>query len=308
MEIFFLGTGAAWCVPEHSCRCAICVAMRSVREERTRTSFVVKGRESILVDCGPDIRIQMTKHGLQRPDLILITHEHGDHYLGLDELLAYRRSVPTDTWTPIPVYATEQTWKAVEIRFGYLVGSLIEKRIASPGETLEGIETRITPFKTFHGPTASGSVGYVFENMDGDGSLRLVYTSDFMRIDEEPGLLYEPDLLIMQAHWFNEPHFNRPYHMSFQAAMDYIRKWKPKTATYLVHMSDGDLVDGDPSNNFMKKIPPASPLKPPDSAIPYSVPRCQAEWQDAVDRVCKDHGIPGPVVVAYDGLAVNHSG
>jgi phosphoribosyl 1,2-cyclic phosphate phosphodiesterase len=144
--------------------------------------------------------------------------------------------------------------------------------------------------------------------MDSDSSQRLVYTSDFMRIDEEPQLLCEPDVLVMQTHWFNEPHFNRPFHMSFQAAMDYIRRWKPKTATYLVHMSDGDLVEGDPCNNSLKKIAPASPLKPPGSETPYSVPKCQREWQDTVERVCNDHGIPGEIVVAYDGLTIKHSG
>lgn len=307
MEILFLGTGAAWCLPEHSCGCAICQTMESVGEERTRTSFVVKGRETILVDCGPDARIQMRRNNLERPDVIVITHEHGDHYLGLDELLAFRRSVPADSWKPVPVYATEMAWKSMEVRFGYLLGSLIEKRIAFPGMPLEGIETRITPFKTFHGPTAPGSVGYVFENIDGRASTKLVYTSDFMHIEEDLPVLFEPDILVMQSHWLHEPHFNRPYHMSFQRAMEYLTKWRPKTATYLVHISDGDLVEGDPCNNFLKKISPASPLNPPGSENPYPVPKCHAEWQEVINSVCQDHKIPGPVIVAHDGLKVECS-
>ncbi len=65
-------------------------------------------RKTILVDCGPDIRVQMKAVGCRRPDAILITHEHGDHYLGMDDLLVLRRSMPVDEWAPIPVYATEQ--------------------------------------------------------------------------------------------------------------------------------------------------------------------------------------------------------
>jgi len=301
MEIVFLGTGSAWGLPEYSCSCVACKKMIEAGESRTRTSFVTRGVETILVDCGPDLRFQMWNCNLQKPDLILITHEHGDHFLGMDDLLAFRRSMPREAWTPIPVYATEQTWKAVEIRFSYLLASLVEKRVAEPGKPLDGIRTRVTPFKTFHGPTAAGSVGYVLENPTENGYFKLVYTSDFMHLDEEPSILLEPDVLVIQSHWLNEPIKNRPYHMSFQKAIEYIKRWRPKEATFLVHISGGDQVPGDPSNDTVKKAAPLSPLKPPGSGIPYPIPGCQSEWQNVIERICLDHGVPGPVVVAYDG-------
>jgi phosphoribosyl 1,2-cyclic phosphate phosphodiesterase len=307
MEIVFLGTGSAWCIPEHSCTCAICQELVARGEQRTRTCFLVRGSERILVDCGPDIRIQMMANRLERPDLVLITHEHGDHFLGMDDLLAFRRSVPRELWQPLPVYATEQTWKAVEVRFGYLFGSLVEKRVAVPGTPLVGTKARITPFKTFHGPTAAGSVGYVVEDEPGTGHQRkLVYTSDFIRVEEELPVLFEPDVLVIQSHWFNEPRENRPNHLSFQRAIEFIRRWQPKQATYLVDISDGDQVPGDPCNTFLKKYAPLSALSDP-SGIPYPVPRCQSEWQETVNRVSRDHGLPGPVMVAHDGMAVSHT-
>jgi phosphoribosyl 1,2-cyclic phosphate phosphodiesterase len=305
MEIIFLGTGSAWCIPEHSCVCAICRKMIEQGEERTRTCLLVKGTETVLVDCGPDLRSQMMKHRVGRPDLILITHEHGDHFLGMDDLLAFRRSLPKESWRPIPVYASEVAWKAIEVRFGYLLGTLIEKRIAIAGTPLAGTRTRITPFKTFHGPTAAGSVGYVLEGQDSSGSsTKLVYTSDFIRIDEELPVLWEPDVLIIQSHWLNEPVENRPHHLSFQRAIEYIRRWKPKKATYVVHISDGDQVPGDPCNSFLKKYAPLSPLTDPTTGRPYPIPRCQTEWQGAVDKICKDHRVPGPVCVAHDGMRI----
>jgi len=307
MEIVFLGTGSAWGLPEYSCSCVTCKKMSELGESRTRTSLVTKGIESVLVDCGPDLRFQMWNCKLEKPDLVLITHEHGDHYLGMDDLLAFRRSVPREAWTAIPVYATEQTWKAVEIRFSYLIGSLVEKRIAEPGKPLEGIKTRITPFKTFHGPTAAGSVGYVVENPTRDGYFKVVYTSDFMHLDEEPSILLEPDVLVIQSHWLNEPIKNRPFHMSFQNAMDYVRRWRPKKATFLVHISGGDQVPGDANNDALKKTAPLSPLQPPGSGAPYPIPGCQAEWQDVIDKICLDYGIPGPVIVAYDGYSRSFS-
>jgi phosphoribosyl 1,2-cyclic phosphate phosphodiesterase len=305
MQIRFLGTGSAWCVPEHSCSCQICAEMTRLGEERTRTSFVVQGRENILVDCGPDIRSQMRRHRLGRPDAILITHEHGDHFLGLDDLLPFRRSLPREAWQPIPVYATAQAWEAIRVRFGYLLGSLIEPREAVPGVPVDGLETNITPFKTFHGPTAPGSVGYSLEDGSVADPFKLVYTSDFIRLDDEPDFLFEPDVLVIQSHWLNEPANNRPHHMSFQRAIEYVRRWRPKRATYLVHLSAGDQVRGDPCNNSVKKPAPKSPLTEPETGKPYPVPRCQTEWQDLVNRICKDLEVPQPVIVADDGMAAS---
>lgn len=305
MEIVFLGTGSAWSLPEHSCGCAICTKMTEMGEERTRTCFVLKSRgETILVDCGPDLCVQMKRYQLERPDLVLITHEHGDHYLGLDDLLVFRRSVPKADWSPIPVYATEESWQEIGVRFGYLLGSLLEQRRAVPGTPLSGPRMRITPFKTFHGPFAKGSVGYVFEAGTTDKPFKLVYTSDFMHLETEPDCLLEPDLLIIQVHWLNEPIENRPYHMSFQNALSYIKRWRPRTATYLVHISDADKVPGDPCNNFLKKYDALDPLADPNSKAPYPVPRCQSEWQQVVDRIGRDCGIPTPIIVARDGLRI----
>ncbi len=305
MEIVFLGTGSAWGLPEYSCTCAICRKMNQLGQYRSRTSLLVIGTDTILVDCGPDVRSQMVRWSVKCPDAIVITHEHGDHYLGLDDLLAFRRSTPRDSWIPIPVYATEQTWQVIERRFGYLVGSLLEKREARPGQTLEGLRVRVTPFKTYHGPIVPGAVGYVFEEETPDrGKCRVVYTSDLIRVEQEILLLQEPDVLIIQAHWLNQPRENRPNHMSFQRAMDYIRRWQPRLATYLVHISAGDRVEDDPCNNFLKKLEPLSPLAAPSSHVPYPVPKCQEEWQDVVETICRDYQIPGPVRVAYDGLRI----
>ncbi len=299
MEIRFLGTGSAWGVPEHSCECFICKRMTELGEERTRTSFLVIGEESILVDCGPDVRRQMLRLAVQRPDAVLITHEHADHFLGLDDLLAFRRATPRDAWTLIPVYATEMTWASVEARFGYLVGSLIDKRLAVPERPLEGLRTKVRPFKTLHGPTAPGSVGYVIE---GKGDPGIVYTSDFIGLDREPEFLFNPDILIIQSHWLNEPERNRPHHMSFQCAIEYIARWRPRRATYLVHVSAGDHVEGDSANNSLGKWRPKAPLPEPATGRPYPVPLCQADWQRLVDGIAEDYGLPRPIFVARDGM------
>ena len=298
-RITFLGTGGAWGVPEHGCTCKICLEMLGKNERRMRTALLWDGREKLLIDCGPDIQRQMRENALTRPDAVLITHEHSDHYIGLDEMVSFRRCLPKDAYQPIPLYATRETFEAIELRFGYLIPSVFEKRVAVPGEPLSGLETVVVPFKTYHGEVARGSVGYVLE----ESGCRLCYTSDFSTLPEEPHILFRPDVLVIQSYWLNEPAFNRPNHMSFQNALTYIRRWEPKSA-FLIHIGDQDLVPDDPANRFLKKTPPKEPLRRPASGKPYEIPLCLDDWERVVSEICLDYKIETEIHVAYDGLTL----
>ena len=187
------------------------------------------------------------------------------------------------------------------------MGSLIERREAVVGEPLPNLKMKVVPFKTYHGTSAPGSVGLVVNDADGSGTVSVIYTSDFSRVEAQPLLPKKPDMVIIQAHWLNEPRYNRPNHMSFQTAMAHIRRWDATQGTYLVDMSDGDLYPDDPANNALKKIPPLAPLTRPGSDIPYDIPRCQEEWQSVVEEICRDTGIKGKLIVAHDGLRVTVS-
>ena len=303
MDILFLGTGSAWRLPEYSCGCMICKKMNELDEERTRTSIQITTSRRILIDPGPDLLTHMNRYHMELPDLVLITHEHGDHYLGLDELLVFKRALKRNDWTPIPVYATEITWRIVEERFGYLIGSLVEKRLCQSGVTISIGDTEIIPFKTFHGPTAEGSVGYVIRQMNDDSvhCKRLIYTSDFAEIETVIPQMYGADVLVIQSHWLNEPVENRPFHMSLQTALSFIEKWKPTKRIFLVHISGGDQVLGDPQNNTVKKIQPKEPMKNPRSNAVYSVPLCQEDWDVLVKKISIDYSIPCRMTVPKDG-------
>lgn len=312
MRLLFLGTGGAWGLPEHQCPCATCRHMRQIGEHRTRTSLWVEGPAKVLIDPGPDLRAQLMREDLPRPDAVLITHEHGDHYLGLDELLCYRRNAPRQDWRPIPVWATAQAWEAIEPRFGYLMngagplGSLLTKRVCQPGQEIAeepfGPGFTARPIKTDHGPMPKGAVGYVLAEQGPGGARRLGYTSDMVRCLEPQGFA-GLDLLVCQSHFVSEPVENRANHLSLQRALPLLERWRPGRV-FFVHLSCQDFIDGDGlANHMLKKYPPAQPLAGP--AGPYAVPRDQAQWDSLIAQALADHGLGHiPASAAYDGLSV----
>ncbi|MDZ7697359.1 MAG: MBL fold metallo-hydrolase [Deltaproteobacteria bacterium] len=306
MELIFLGTGGAWGLPEIDCDCRICLKMRQIGQKRDRTSILLRGTSTLLVDCGPDARDQLLRHGVDRVDGVLITHEHSDHYIGLDELFAYKRNCPKGEFAPFPVYLTQESYEVVKKRFSYLEEmGVIRTVIVLPGQWLKSGEFEVCPFKTYHGEFARGSVGYVIQWRSNLGEgLRMVYTSDFSDIPEIPSELLGPDYLIIQSFWLNEPMHNRPNHMSFQKALEYIDRIKPKKETFLVHMGDADMVPGDPANRMLKKYEPKAPLKRPEDGTPYPIPLDQDSWQEIVERILTDRNMPYKVTAAYDDLKI----
>jgi phosphoribosyl 1,2-cyclic phosphate phosphodiesterase len=304
MNITFLGTGAAWGLPELNCHCLICGEMLRKGEKRQRPSLLLSGETRLLIDCGPDIRSQLSKNKVGRIDGILISHEHGDHYMGLDELFAYKRSVARKAYSPIPVYLTAKSWEVIGPRFGYLEEmEVIKTHKIGPGKWFSHGGFEVFPFKTYHGSFAKGSVGFIIKFMNQTGEeVRLAYTSDFSELPEVPFELLRPDYLVIQSFWLNEPVKNRPHHMSFQRAIHYIDRLQPKRETFLVHMGDTDMVAGDPANNMAKKYEPKDPLRPPSGGAPYPVPLNQAQWQKTVNQIMSERGLPYKVTVAYDDL------
>lgn len=56
LELVFLGTGAALQVPSFHCTCETCESARQNPEERrTRASVALLGKETVLIDAGPDM-------------------------------------------------------------------------------------------------------------------------------------------------------------------------------------------------------------------------------------------------------------
>ena len=69
----------------------------------------------MLIDCGPDARMQLLRAGVERLDALLITHEHNDHIIGLDDL----RPLIFKQRAPIVIYAEERVQASIRERFAY---------------------------------------------------------------------------------------------------------------------------------------------------------------------------------------------
>ena len=117
MRIRFLGTGTSHGVPVLGCSCAVCRSS-DPRDARYRSSVLVEGDggEIILVDAGPEFRLQALRAGLARLDAVLVTHAHADHVHGLDDVRPLTRG------KPLPVYASPHDVDEIRRRFSYAFG------------------------------------------------------------------------------------------------------------------------------------------------------------------------------------------
>lgn len=72
------------------------------RNHRWRCSCLLKGPSgNVLIDCPPELRLQLLKHDVMDVEAVLITHTHADHVMGMDDLRAYclktQRAMPVYT-------------------------------------------------------------------------------------------------------------------------------------------------------------------------------------------------------------------
>ena len=90
MKIIVTGSGTSFGMPVIGCTCPACTSDDS-RDTRFRPSIFVTDKAGenstdILVDVGPEFRLQALRYRIKRLDAVLMTHSHADHCHGLDDL------------------------------------------------------------------------------------------------------------------------------------------------------------------------------------------------------------------------------
>lgn len=97
------------------CDCRVCCSA-DPRDNRLRTSAMVSdGTTRLVIDCGPDFRYQMLRQRVKSIDAILLTHQHTDHIIGLDDVRAFNYFCSKE----IPIYATAAVQEVVRKDFDY---------------------------------------------------------------------------------------------------------------------------------------------------------------------------------------------
>ena len=86
MKVRILGCGTSTGVPKIGNEWGRCDP-EEPRNRRLRSSILVESAGArVLVDCGPDLRQQLLDAHTGRLDAVIVTHTHGDHCHGVDEL------------------------------------------------------------------------------------------------------------------------------------------------------------------------------------------------------------------------------
>ncbi len=227
MKLKFLGTGTSQGVPVIGCTCEVCRSPNP-KDNRFRSSAMVTTDENrkILIDCGPDFRQQMLINKEKDIDLALLTHEHNDHVIGLDDM----RPLIFKSGKNMPLYCSERVGNEVKNRFEYAFAD--EKYPGAPAFDLHTIENsafevldvKITPVEVMHYKISV--FGYKFKN--------LAYITDAGFISEkEKEKLKDLDVLILNCIRKFDPH---PAHFILSDVIRLYEELKPKKL-FLTHIS-----------------------------------------------------------------------
>ena len=235
MKLTFLGTGTSMGVPIAGGFYRDKISSDS-RNERYRCSgWVEVDGYSILIDAGPEFRLQSIRAAIPHIDSVLITHEHMDHIAGLDDLRAYNYKQESS----IPLYCTHSCAESLYKRFDYMFG---EKKY--PGSTSidinpinESIElgpVKVTPLPVYHGNLPI--FGYRINDLS--------YLTDVKDIPFETKELIKGSkvLVISGLRW--EP--EHPTHLTIPQAVEIANELEVPM-TYLIHMNGS--VDHESTNN-----------------------------------------------------------
>ena len=253
MKLILMGTGTSHGIPVIGCDCAVCHST-DPRDKRFRCSAFLESH-NLLVDVGPEFRLQALKHGIKHLDAVFITHSHADHLHGIDDLRIFSHTRALDPSHPdnketegegLPIYTTAAAQRDIEHRFDYIFTPMKEGggkpkiRILS-GEgfspenplVLNGVE--VIPVMIKHG--ALDDMGLLFCQTSGGQRKSIAYLTDCNYISDEAvdtvraaaGNLVHLVIDGLRV----EPHST---HFCFEQALQAAERMKPRNV-YLTHIT-----------------------------------------------------------------------
>lgn len=226
MKLKFLGTGTSQGIPVIGSDHPVCKS-NDPKDKRLRTSAILTtdAGNKILIDCGPDFRQQMLTNNETRLDAVLLTHEHNDHIIGLDDL----RPLIFQNEKNMPIYCSTRVKEEITQRFPYAFSD--NKYPGAPSfditiieERLSVLDTEIEPIEVMHGKLPI--LGFKIKN--------LAYITDANFIsNEEKQKLKNLDVLIINCLRKEKKHHS---HYILPEVLDLVQELQPKQ-TYFTHIS-----------------------------------------------------------------------
>ena len=245
-----LGCGSSMGVPRVALGWGSCDP-NEPKNRRRRCSLLVErvtdaGKVTrVLVDCSPDLRMQLLDAQVDWLDGVLITHEHADHTHGIDDL----RPLFVSKRRRVDVYLDEPTSRAMRARFAYCFmtppGSeyppIASERRLAPGEPVridgQGGAVDVLPVLQEHGDIPS--LGFRFGNVAYSADIKGLPAASLPTMS---GL----DVWIVDA-LRKAPH---PSHLNLEEALAWIARMKPKRAILTNLHSDMDYA------SLCRELPP----------------------------------------------------
>ncbi len=225
-KLTFLGTGTSQGVPVICCECDVCHSS-SFKDHRLRSSVKIESENcNVVIDVGPDFRQQMLVSRTNRLDAILLTHEHNDHIIGMDDIRPFNFKQKGK----MNVYGMNRVLQEVKNRFQYVFvenvypGSpQINLTEINHGQEFSIGDLNFMALEVMHGNLPI--LGYKIDN--------LAYFTDVKTIPESTiESIKVLDILIISAlhHW---PHHS---HSNLIESIEWAKKIDAKQ-TFFIHMS-----------------------------------------------------------------------
>ena len=210
------------------CDCSVCTSSNP-RNQRYRSSVLIGTPQgNLLIDTGPEMRLQLLREKIKVVHAVLYTHYHVDHLFGMDDLRLVSRYLNG----PVPIYCTAEVETVIRRVFSYVFRSADEMPLGAVPK-LEFHQIDEKPFNLLGQHIVPIPLLHAWFNVLGFRIDDVAYCTDVNKIPESSWPLLEGvRVLIIDALGY-KPH---PAHFSLDEALAIIEMIGPEKA-YLTHMT-----------------------------------------------------------------------
>lgn len=265
MKIYLAGTGTSHGIPVIACTCKVCRSP-DTKDKRMRASAFIRASDgtSIVIDTGPEFRMQALNAKLDKVDAVLMTHSHADHLHGIDDLRifsypAHSRNMQAETAhngetlsaaenqrKSLSVYSNKNTLCDIRERFSYIflpksgaggdkpMLNLLDAEGFTDDNPLRIGSLKIVSVPLLHGTlkTCGWKISDTASDNPNKSGAFFAYITDCSFISEESlNLIRGAEHLVIDS-LRERPH---PTHLSFSQSLGYAKKIGAKN-TWFTHI------------------------------------------------------------------------